>query len=112
MKVILELIFLFFTVIGMFECCLRVGAWLAQRHRARSLKSLELTLRIGPGDDVEQVVRVALNLLSGLRDQSGRGARITLIDAGMDDEARRICELLCRDYAALRLEGGPDGGEF
>ena len=89
-------ILVFFAIVGFCVMCMRIsgGLW-----RGVGDGILVLEPMSGHCEDAEFILRSAARKTQ----LSGFGSRIICVDAGMDRETRRVCELVCREYRFMKI---------
>lgn len=96
--VIIKLLFVLFAVFGIVEISRLFLFWLLKtEHPGKLFLAVSLC---GHNDDVEVVLRSACERAKWM---IGGEAAVLVVDCGMDEETRRICEIACRDMPELRL---------
>lgn len=96
--VLLKIVFVLFAVLGMVEAFRLFVFWLLKTEKPGKLY---LVVPMGGHDEeAELVLRSACERVRWL---PGGGAELLLVDCGMDEETRRICDMTCADLPELQF---------
>ena len=97
-EVLLKVVFALFAVLGMVEAFRLFALWLL---KTKNPGKLHLIVRMdGHDEEAELVLRSACERVRWL---PGGGAEVLVIDCGMDEETRRICDMACADLPEVQL---------
>ncbi|MCI1964671.1 MAG: hypothetical protein LKJ17_00845 [Oscillospiraceae bacterium] len=97
-EIFIKIVFVLFTILGMVEAFRIFLFWLLKTEKSGKF-CLILTMT-GHDEDAELVLRSACERLRWMPD---RQAELIVVDCGMDEETRRICELTCFDLPEICL---------
>ncbi len=98
LNLIAKVVFALFAVLGLVEMFRRFLFWLL---RTKNPGKFYLIVSIrGHEEEAELILRSACERLKWLPD---RHAEMILVDSGMDQETRKICEMACCDLPEIHF---------
>lgn len=98
LEILFKIVFVLFAVLGMVEAFRLFLFWLL---KTKNPGKLCLVVSIsGHDEDAELVLRSACERIRWLPDGK---TELIVVDCGMDEETRRICEMACLDLPEIRL---------
>lgn len=97
-EALLYAVFFFLTTLGLIELVRSLES-LRLYRRSRGNAFLVLPLQ-GEAEHAEALLREGILALEELSVYNGQ---MILVDCGMSDELRQLCELFCRDYSCAHL---------
>jgi hypothetical protein len=97
-EIIIKVVFVLFAIFGMVESFRIALFWLLEKPTCGKFYYV-IPMR-GHNEEAELILRSAYERVQWLPD---RAVQVLVVDCGMDDETRRICELTVFDLPEIQL---------
>ena len=95
-EIIVKILFVLFALVGIAELFRMFLFWLL---KTKNQGELYLVLSVkGHDEEVEISLRSALERVKWMR---GSEVRLLCVDCGMDEETRRICDIMAEEYPEI-----------